>query len=63
MPEKFQLAIASIESGNRLLGQQLLAQAILEEPNNESAWLWMSELVSEDKKTILPRKSSDDKPK
>ena len=57
MPEKFQLAIASIESGNRLLGQQLLAQAILEEPNNESAWLWMSELVSEDKKQYCLEKA------
>ena len=50
MPKKLQLANASIESGNKRLGRQLLAQVILEEPNNESAWIAMSELVVSEKK-------------
>lgn len=50
MSEKLQEAISSIKSGNKQLGQQLLTQIIQTEPNNEIAWLWMSAVVSEDKR-------------
>lgn len=50
MPEKLQQAIVSIKSGDKQLGQQLLAQVLQEEPGNEQAWLWMSAVVSEDKR-------------
>lgn len=50
MSEKLQQAIASIKSGNKQHGQQLLAQILQAEPNNETAWLWMSAVVDEDKR-------------
>ena len=50
MSDKLQQAIASIKSGNNQIGQQILVQVLKEEPNNESAWLWMSAVVSEDKR-------------
>jgi MFS family permease len=50
MSEKLQEAISSIKSGNKQLGQQLLAQIIQAEPNNETAWLWMSAVVDEEKR-------------
>lgn len=48
--EKLQQAISSIKSGNKQHGQQLLAQILQAEPNNETAWLWMSAVVDEDKR-------------
>lgn len=48
--EKLQQAIANIKSGNKNQGQQLLAQILQTEPNNETAWLWMSAVVDEDKR-------------
>jgi thioredoxin-like negative regulator of GroEL len=50
MSEKLQQAITSIKSGNQQLGQQLLAQVLQEQPDNELGWLWMSAVVSEDKR-------------
>lgn len=50
MSEKLQQAISSIKAGNKQLGQQLLDQLLQEEPDNELGWLWMSAVVSEDKR-------------
>ncbi|MCL4271862.1 MAG: hypothetical protein KJZ72_20050, partial [Anaerolineales bacterium] len=50
MSDKLQQAITAIKSGQKQVGQQLLARVIQEEPNNEVAWLWMSAVVDEDKR-------------
>ncbi len=50
MSEKLPIAIEAIKSGNKQLGQQLLAQVLQSDPNNEQAWLWMSAVVDEDKR-------------
>lgn len=50
MPEKLQQAIINIKSGNKQLGQKLLAQVLQEQPDNELGWLWMSAVVDEDKR-------------
>lgn len=50
MSDKLKQAITAIKSGQKQVGQQLLARVIQEEPNNEVAWLWMSAVVDEDKR-------------
>lgn len=50
MSEKLPIAIEAIKAGNKQLGQQLLAQILQSDPNNEQAWLWMSTVVDEDKR-------------
>lgn len=50
MSEKLQQAITSIKAGDQQTGRQLLAQILQAEPNNETAWLWMSAVVDEDKR-------------
>jgi hypothetical protein len=50
MSEKLPIAIEAIKAGNKQLGQQLLAQILQADPNNEQAWLWMSAVVDEDKR-------------
>lgn len=50
MSEKLPLAIEAIKAGNKQIGQQLLAQALQADPNNEQAWLWMSTVVDEEKR-------------
>lgn len=50
MSEKLPIAIKAIKAGNKQLGQQLLAQILQSDPNNEQAWLWMSAVVDEDKR-------------
>ena len=50
MSEKLPIAIEAIKAGNKQLGQQLLAQILQSDPNNEQAWLWMSAVVDEDKR-------------
>jgi predicted nucleic acid-binding Zn ribbon protein len=49
MSEKLQQAIAAIKSGDKRTGLQLLLDVIRSEPNNENAWLWMTQAVSSDK--------------
>ncbi len=48
MPDVVQQAISAIRSGDKLTGKQLLTQAIKSDPNNETAWLWMSAAVTSD---------------
>ena len=50
MSDNLQQAIALIKSGKRQDGQQLLLQILKNDPNNEQAWLWMSVVVSGDKR-------------
>lgn len=57
MSEKLQQAITLIKSGKKQDGQQLLLQIIKSEPNNEQAWLWMSVVVSEDKRRYCLEKA------
>jgi hypothetical protein len=45
-----QQAIAFIKSGNKIKGQQLLAQFISAEPKNETAWLWMATVLDDKQK-------------
>jgi hypothetical protein len=43
---KLQEAISLIKAGDRQTGQKLLTEVLNEDPRNETAWLWMSALVS-----------------
>ena len=47
MIETLQAAIAAIKSGEKTHGKALLAEVLLNDPNNETAWLWMSGAVDE----------------
>lgn len=57
MSDELQQAITLIKSGKKQDGQQLLLQIIKSEPNNEQAWLWMSIVVSEDKRRYCIEKA------
>lgn len=57
MSEKLQQAITLIKSGKKQDGQQILLQIIKSEPDNEQAWLWMSVVVSEDKRRYCIEKA------
>ena len=50
MNDKLQQAITAIKSGDKVTGQQLLAQVIKAEPKNETAWLWMTTLTDDPEK-------------
>ncbi len=43
---KLQEAITRIRSGDRQTGQRLLTEVLSADPGNETAWLWMSTLVT-----------------
>ncbi|MGB8984484.1 MAG: hypothetical protein WCC12_21640 [Anaerolineales bacterium] len=43
---KLQEAISLIKAGDRQTGQKLLTEVLNDDPRNETAWLWMSALVS-----------------
>lgn len=49
--------IAAIRAGDKETGQRLLAELILGDPRNETAWLWMSSVVDSDvhRRTCLER--------
>ena len=49
MSEKLQQAIAAIKSGDERTDHQLLLDILRSDPNNENAWLWMTQAVSSDK--------------
>jgi len=53
-------AIAALEAGRAVESQQLLAQVLRQEPNNEAAWLWMAETVAapERKRYCIQRASA-----
>lgn len=48
MSGNLQRAIAAIRSGDKATGKRLLAQVLQAEPNNQTAWLWMSAVVDTD---------------
>jgi hypothetical protein len=45
MSDNLGRAIAAIRAGDTKTGQRLLAEVILSDPRNETAWLWMSSVV------------------
>jgi len=54
---KVQEAISLIKSGDRQNGQRLLSEVLKTDPENELAWLWMSTLVTGDKKRFCLEKA------
>jgi len=48
MSETLQRAIAEVRSGDKEIGQRLLAEVIRNDPRNETAWLWMSSAIDSD---------------
>ena len=53
---KLQEAINCIKSGDRQTGQRLLTEVLHAEPGNEAAWLWMSALMSGEKRRFCLEK-------
>lgn len=49
MAVTLELAISAIRAGRKQEGRQLLNLLIQQNPNNEAAWLWMSQVVESDK--------------
>jgi len=49
MTDLLQQAIAAIKAGDKVKGQQLIAQVLKADPRSESAWIWMSGIVDTDK--------------
>lgn len=49
---KVQEAIVMIRSGDKQNGQRLLVEVLKQDPGNETAWLWMSSLVTGDKRRM-----------
>lgn len=48
MTDKLQQAIAQIRAGDKIGGKRLLGEVLRDDPNNETAWLWMSGVVETD---------------
>ena len=46
MSDTLQQAITAIMLGDHAAGRQLLTQVLKNDPRNEDAWLWMSQVVS-----------------
>lgn len=53
---KLQEAITHIKLGDRQTGQRLLTEVLNAEPRNETAWLWMSALMSGEKRRFCLEK-------
>jgi hypothetical protein len=53
---KLQEAITLIRSGDKQGGQKLLTEVLNAEPGNETAWLWMSALMSGEKRRFCLEK-------
>ena len=45
MSDKLQDAIAAITTGDKTGAKKLLVQALTADPRNETAWLWMTQVV------------------
>lgn len=54
--DKLQQAITLIKAGDKKGGQNILVDIVNADPNNESAWLWLSSVVSQDKRTFCLEK-------
>jgi tetratricopeptide (TPR) repeat protein len=52
MTEKLEQAIHELELGNKQAAVSLLAQVLKEDPENEDAWIWMSEAVDDSLKKV-----------
>ncbi len=50
MSETLQRAITEVRSGDKEIGQRLLAEVIRNDPRNETAWLWMSSAIDSDER-------------
>jgi hypothetical protein len=48
--DDLQRAISAIRSGHKATGRQLLAQFLLTNPRNETAWLWMAWVIDTQKR-------------
>ena len=46
MEQVLREAIASIKSGNKTLGRQLLIRVLENDENNETAWIWLTQCVT-----------------
>ncbi len=57
MSNDLQQAIAAIKAGDKKSGQQLLAQVVNADPQNEAAWLWMASTLDDpqEKKECLQK--------
>jgi hypothetical protein len=57
MSDNLQRAIVAIRSGDKEAGKRLLAEVIRNDPNDETAWLWMSSVIDSDehRRTCLER--------
>ena len=47
MSELLQEALSAIQRGDNTLAKQLLSQALIQDPNNETTWMLMSNMVDE----------------
>jgi hypothetical protein len=47
MDDTLEQAISAIKSGDKLTGQRILASIVKNDPNNETAWLWLSTSVEQ----------------
>lgn len=52
MLQTLQDAIQAIQSGDKAAGKKILGQLLRANPNNELAWLWMTECVEQDAQRI-----------
>jgi hypothetical protein len=48
MSEPLSEAVTAIKSGDKAAGQKLLIEILNEDPNNDTAWIWMSAVVETD---------------
>jgi hypothetical protein len=53
LTELLEEAIAAIKADDYVQGRQLLETVTREDPNNERAWLWMSQVAESDEKRLL----------
>ena len=49
MSSQLQQALSAIQAGDKTTGQNLITRILIEDPNNEEAWLLLSEINSEDR--------------
>ncbi len=54
--DKLQQAVALIKSGDKKGGQNLLIDVVNSDPKNETAWLWLASVVSQDKRVFCLEK-------
>jgi hypothetical protein len=53
MSDELQRAISAIQAGDLQGGQEILSQLLKTDPENETAWVWMSTIVTEDVQRIF----------